>query len=133
MAQGHLEDLRRKAIFKTYKHFEELFKDIRLLVTFGRIEKVELGTQPDWRFPYKKYVKNRTLRSIVGNMERSKKTKLYFHDTRSKVESTKEDHKPKSSSPLEERNELQTLSVNKWNHDPMDVDSTKRESSNQAS
>ena len=66
-------------------------------------------------------------------MERSKKTKLYFHDTRSKVENTKEDHKPKSSSPFEERNESQTLSVNKWNHDPMDVDSTKRESSNQAS
>ena len=66
-------------------------------------------------------------------MERSKKTKLYFHDTRSKVESTKEDHKLKSFSPLEEQKESQPLRISKGNHDPMDVDSTKRKSSDQAS
>ena len=66
-------------------------------------------------------------------MERSKKTKLYFHDTRSKVESTNEDHKPKSFSPLEEQKESQPLRISKRNHDPMDVDSIKRESSNQTS
>ena len=66
-------------------------------------------------------------------MERSKKTKLYYHDTRSKVESLKKDHKPKSLSPLEEQKESLSLRISKWNHDPMDVDSTKRESSNQTS
>ena len=66
-------------------------------------------------------------------MEKSKKTKLCYHDTKSKVESTKEDHKSESSSPLEEQKESQPLSMSKWNHDPMDVDSTKRKSSNQTS
>ena len=57
-------------------------------------------------------------------MERSKKTKLYYQDTRSKMESAKEEQKSTSLHPFEEQKESQPLKMSQGNHDPMDVDST---------
>ena len=54
-------------------------------------------------------------------MERTKKTKLYYQDTRSKIESTKEERKSTSLHPFEKQKESQ---MSNGNHDPMDVDST---------
>ena len=66
-------------------------------------------------------------------MDKSKRNKFYYHDIRSKVENPKENHIPKSIKPLEEQKESSPLRISEWNVDPMDEDTTKRESSNQTS
>ena len=62
-------------------------------------------------------------------MEKTKKVKLYFHDTRSKIETPKDNHLPQSIKPLEEKKESSPPRINEWNLEPMDEDITKQESS----
>ena len=66
-------------------------------------------------------------------MDKSKRIKFHYHDTRNKVENPKENHIHKSIKPLEEQKESPPPRTSEWNLDPMDVDSTKRESSNPTS
>ena len=62
-------------------------------------------------------------------MEKTKRVRLYFHDTRSEVETPKDNHLPKSIKPLEEQKESSPPSINEQNLEPMDEDTTKQESS----
>ena len=62
-------------------------------------------------------------------MEKTKKVKLYFHDTRSKVETPKDNHLPQLTKPLEGKRESSPPRINKWSLEPMNEDSTTRESS----
>ena len=55
-------------------------------------------------------------------MEKSKRTKFFYHDTRNQVENPKENHIPKPNKSLEERKESPS---SKGNLVPMDIDSAK--------
>ena len=62
-------------------------------------------------------------------MEKTKWVKLYFHDTRSEVETPKDNPLLKSITPIEEQKESSSPRINEWNLEPMDEDTTKQESS----
>ena len=62
-------------------------------------------------------------------MEKSKRVKLYFHDTRSEVETPKENYLLKSIKPFKEQEESSPSRINERNLDPMDEGSAKQESS----
>ena len=66
-------------------------------------------------------------------MEKSKRTKFFYHDTRNQVENPKENHSPKPNKSLEERKESPSPKTSERNLDPMDIDSTKHESSHPTS
>ena len=66
-------------------------------------------------------------------MEKSKRTKFFYHDTRNQVENPKENHIPKPNKSLEEQKESPPPKISEGNLDPMDIDSAKHESSHPTS
>ena len=66
-------------------------------------------------------------------MEKSKRTKFFYHDTRNQVGNSKEYHIRKLNKPLKEQKESPPPKTSEGNLDPMDVDSAKHESSHPTS